>query len=193
MAGRLVYTAIASLDGYLTDEQGSYDWSAPDEEVHAFVNALERTVGTQLLGRRTYGEMTYWDTAGHEPEQSAASREFAELWRASDKVVFSRTLDGVSAPRTRLEREFDPAAVREWKAAATADLAIGGPTLAALALAAGLVDECRLFLNPTTVGAGLPAFPRAPRLSLTLREERRFAGGVVYLRYGVNDVSSEGR
>ncbi|MDT0268225.1 dihydrofolate reductase family protein [Streptomyces sp. DSM 44915] len=185
MPGKLVYSAITSLDGYLTDPQGAYGWSAPDEEVLAFVNTVERPVGTYLLGRRMYGESTYWETAADEPGLSPANQEFARIWLAADKIVYSRTLPAVHTARTRLEREFDPAAVRKLKAEATADLSVSGPTLAAPALAAGLVDECHLFLNPVTVGGGLPAFPRQPGLRLRLLDQHRFGSGVVHLHYAV--------
>jgi dihydrofolate reductase len=182
---KLIYSAITSLDGYVADTEGRFDWSAPDDEVHAFVNDLERTVGTSLYGRRMYEVMTAWETlplAGQPPFM----REYAEIWRAADKVVYSRTLKDVASARTRIERDFDPGAVRELKASAGADLSVGGPHLAARALVAGLVDECHLFLNPVVVGGGNPALPDNLRLELELLDERRFANGVVYLRYRVS-------
>jgi dihydrofolate reductase len=182
---RLIYSAIASLDGYTADADGHFDWSAPDEEVHAFVNDLERPVGTYLYGRRMYDVMAVWETMPH--DQSAAMNDFAELWRAADKVVYSRTLEAPSTPRTRLEREFDPDAVRQLKAAATRDIGVGGPELAGQAIAAGLVDEYQLFLNPIIVGGGSRALPDGVRMPLELLEERRFANGVVYLRYAASD------
>ena len=175
---KLMYSAIASLDGYIADADGRFDWAAPDDEVHAFVNDLERPVGTYLYGRRMYETMVYWETAtGQEPD----IRDYAEIWQAAEKVVYSRTLETVASARTRLEREFDPAAVRDLKDAAERDVSVGGPELAAVALRAGIVDECHLFLHPVTVGGGKPALPGGVRLELL--DQRRFAGGVVYLRY----------
>jgi dihydrofolate reductase len=179
----LTYSAIASLDGYIEDEQGDFGWAAPDEEVHAFVNDLERSVATHLYGRRMYDVMAYWQTEGDGPDDSPVSRDYATIWRAADKVVYSRTLTSVSTPRTRLERAFDPAAVDRLKRGAA--LSIGGPELAGLALAAGLVDEVHLFLVPVAVGGGKPALPHGLRVDLALLDERRFGSGVVYLRYAV--------
>jgi dihydrofolate reductase len=181
---RLVYSAIASLDGYVTDAGGGFDWAAPDAEVHAFVNDLERPVGTHLYGRRMYETMAVWETLDLE-EEPAVMRDFAAIWRAADKVVYSATLPAVETPRTRLERAFEPDAVRGLIAAAEHDVSIGGPTLAAAAFAAGLVDECHLFLHPVSVGGGTPALPPGLRVALELVDERRFASGVVYLRYDV--------
>jgi len=178
----LVYSAIASLDGYVVDAEGNFDWAAPDEEVHAFVNELERPIGTYLYGRRMYETMVFWDDADRVAGESAAMREFSEIWRAADKVVYSRTLESVSSARTRLERDFDPEAVRQVKA--EGDLSVGGAELAAEAVTAGLVDEIQLFLTPVIVGGGKRALPDGLRLSLELLDERRFANGVVYVRYG---------
>jgi dihydrofolate reductase len=180
---KLIYSAIASLDGYVADEDGNFDWAAPDEEVHRFVNDLERPVGTYLMGRRMYQVMASWETAHTVPDQPPHMLEFAEIWQAADKVVYSRTLETPSTARTRIERDFDPRAVRELKAAAGADLTVGGPELAAQALGAGLVDECQLFLSPVVVGGGNRAFPDAVRLALELVDERRFGNGVIYLHY----------
>jgi len=177
----LVYSAIASLDGYVKDAEGRFDWAAPDEDVHAFVNELERPIGTYLYGRRMYETMGVWDDAEAFAGARPVSREFSAIWRAADKVVYSRTLESVSTARTRLERDFDPEAVRQMKA--SGDLGIGGADLAAQALTAGLVDEIHLFLTPVSVGGGTPALPHGLRLDLELVDERRFAGGVVYLRY----------
>jgi len=177
----LVYSAIASLDGYVVDAEGSFDWAAPDDEVHAFVNELERPIDTYLYGRRMYETMVSWDDADAFADASPVSREFSEIWRAADKVVYSRTLESVSSARTRLERAFDPEAVRQLKAAG--DLSVGGAELAAQALNAGLVDEIQLFLNPVSVGGGTPALPQGLRLDLELVDERRFGNGVVYVRY----------
>ena len=181
---KLTYSAITSLDGYVADTEGGFDWSAPDEEVHAFVNDLERTVGTYLYGRRMYEVMRAWETLPLDG-QPPAMRDYAELWRAADKVVYSRTLAEVASARTRIERDFDPGAVGRLKASAGADLSVGGPHLAAQALQAGLVDELQLLLSPVVVGAGNPALPDGLRLELELLGERRFANGVVHLHYRV--------
>jgi dihydrofolate reductase len=181
----LIYSAIASLDGYTADANGKFDWAAPDEEVHAFVNDKERPVGTYLYGRRMYETMAYWETAPTGDDQPAVTRDYARIWQAADKVVYSSTLDAVASARTRLEREFDPDAVRRLKDAAERDVTVGGPGLAAHALAAGLVDECHLFLNPVVVGGGTHALPAGLHLDLELLDEHRFGNGVVYLRYRV--------
>ena len=183
--GRLVYAAIASLDGYVADEDGNFDWCAPDEEVHAFVNELQRTVGTQLLGRRMYDVLAVWESIDTGPEQARVIRDYAELWRATDKVVYSRTLESVPTARTRLERDFDPEAVRVLKAGADRELTVGGPGLAEQALRAGLVDEVHLFLSPVVVGGGTRALPDGVRLDLALVDEHRFGNGVVHLGYRV--------
>ena len=180
---KLVYSAIASLDGYVADEEGKFDWAAPGEEVHAFVNDLVRQAGTHILGRRMYEVMVAWETMDTTGEP-AVIQDFSEIWRAADKIVYSTTLDEVSSARTRIEREFDPEAVRELKASASSEIAIGGPTLAAQALETGLVDELQLFLHPIIVGGGTPALPDDLRLGLELLDERRFGNGVVHLRYG---------
>jgi dihydrofolate reductase len=180
---KLIYSAIASLDGYVADENGKFDWAAPDAEVHTFVNDLERPVGTYLYGRRMYEVMAYWETAHTVADQTPIARDFAEIWRAADKVVYSRTLDEVSSARTRIERAFDPQAIRKLKASADRDLGIGGPELAAQALEAGLVDELQLFLAPVVVGGGNRALPDNVRVKLELLDERRFGNGMVFLRY----------
>jgi len=180
---KLIYSAIASLDGFTVDADGNFDWAAPDEEVHAFFNDRERSVGTYLYGRRMWETMLYWETASTGDDVPAVEREYARIWRAADKVVYSSTLDAVSTSRARLERKFDPEAVRQLKEAAEQDITIGGPGLAASALTAGLVDECHLFLNPVVVGGGTHALPAGLHLELELLDERRFGSGVVYLRY----------
>jgi dihydrofolate reductase len=180
---RLIYSAIMSLDGYTADEHGNFDWAAPDEEVHRFVNDLERPVGTYLYGRRMYEVMSPWETMDAVPDQSQVSLDFARIWQAADKVVYSSTLEQVSTPRTRIERQFDPEAVRQLKASAGPDISVGGSHLAAQAIQAGLVDEYHLFLTPTVVGGGNQALPDHVRLDLDLQDERRFASGVVFLRY----------
>jgi dihydrofolate reductase len=179
---KLIYSAIASLDGYVADESGNFDWAEPDEDVHRFVSELERPVGTYLYGRRMYEVMAFWETAGS-ADQPPFVREFAEIWQAADKIVYSTTLETVSSARTRIEREFDPEAVRRLKATAARDLTVGGPGLAGQALAAGLVDECHLFVAPVVVGGGTRALPDGVRLDLELLDERRFGSGMVYLRY----------
>jgi len=180
--GDLIYSMIASLDGYIADDEGRFDWAEPDPEVHAFINELERDVGTYLYGRRLYEVMAVWETWPVE-EDPPHIRDYAEIWRAADKVVYSTTLDEVSTPRTRIERSFDPEAVRQMKASAERDLSVGGPNLAAHAIRAGLVDECHLFVAPIVVGGGTSAFPDDVRLKLELLDERRFANGMVYVRY----------
>jgi dihydrofolate reductase len=179
----LIYAAITSLDGYVADADGKFDWSVPDEEVHAVVNDLERRIGTSLYGRRMYEVMVAWETIDAGPDQEPVLREFAELWRATDKVVYSRTLETASSARTRIERDFDPEAVRRMKASSQRDLNVGGPELAGHAIRAGLVDECHLFLSPIVVGGGQAALPDDVRWRLELVDERRFANGVVHLHY----------
>ncbi len=182
---KLIYSAIASLDGYIADEDGNFDWAAPDAEVHAFVNDLERPAGTYLYGRRMYDVMAAWETMPTGADQPPVTRDFAEIWRAADKIVYSNTLQTVSSARTRIERDFDPEAVRQLKAAAGRDLTVGGPALAAQALEAGLVDELHLLLVPVVVGRGTHALPSHVRLQLELLDERRFGGGVVHLHYRI--------
>jgi dihydrofolate reductase len=181
--GKLIYSGIMSLDGYVADEDGNFDWSAPDPEVHAFVNDLERPIGTYLYGRRMYEVMAYWESG------SAASdphylREYGEIWRSADKIVYSSTLQEISSARTRIERAFDPKAVREMKATAVPDISIGGAELASLAIKAGLVDEYHLFLTPVVVGGGTPYLPDGVQASLALLDEHVFDNGVVHLHYG---------
>jgi len=179
---KLIYSAITSLDGYVADQHGNFDWAEPDEDVHAFVNELQRSVGTCLLGRRMYEVLVVWETLDT-ADEPRVMQDFAALWRAADKIVYSRTLDAVSSARTRIEREFDIDAVRRMKATATGDMSVAGPNLAAQAIAAGLVDEYHLFVNPVVVGGGNAALPDNVRVDLELIDERRFGSGVVYLRY----------
>jgi dihydrofolate reductase len=181
---KLIYSAIASLDGYVADRDGNWDWSVPDPEVHAVVNDQERSVGTYLYGRRMYEVMLAWETMATAGEP-AEMRDYAEIWRAADKLVFSTTLAQAASARTRIERRFDPEAVRALKDDAERDLSVGGPELAAHALRAGLVDELRLFLSPVSVGGGKRALPDGVRVDLELLDERRFANGAVALRYRV--------
>src|SRR4051794_15283376 len=186
---RLHYSAIASLDGYVADADGKWDWSFPDEEVHAAVNDLERSIGTYLLGRRMYEVLVAWETMDVEGEP-AVMRDYKDIWSSADKIVYSRTLQDVASARTRIEREFEPEAVRRLKAEAGADLSVGGPGLAEQALRAGLVDEIQLFLSPVAVGGGTAALPDGLRLDLELTAERRFGNGVVALRYRAAHASS---
>jgi dihydrofolate reductase len=183
---KLIYSAIASLDGYIEDKQGKFDWAAPDDEVFAFVNDLERPVGTYLYGRRMYETMVFWETASTSGDQSAVTRDYTEIWRAAEKIVYSRTLPTLSSERTRIERDFDPAAIRRLKESSARDSTIGGAELAGEAMAAGLVDECHLFLVPAIVGGGKRALPDGVRARLELLAERRFRSGVVHLRYGLS-------
>jgi dihydrofolate reductase len=183
---KLIYSAIMSLDGYIADENDNFDWAAPDEEVHAFVNNLERSVGTYLFGRRMYEVMVFWETLEAPELEEPVMREFAQIWQSADKIVFSRTLDKVSSARTRIEREFNPDFIRKLKATAQHDITVGGPNLAAQAFRAGLVDECQFFLAPVLVGGGNQALPSNFRLKLVLLDERRFGNGTVYLHYLTN-------
>ena len=180
---KLIYVSNVSLDGYIEDEHGSFDWTAPDDELFAFITDLVRPVGTYLYGRRLYETMAVWETDATLAAQSEPMADFAKVWQAADKVVYSRTLRAVSTARSRLERSFDPESVRDMKRSATGDLTIGGANLAAHAFKSGLVDECHLFIHPLLVGGGKPALPRDTRAELELVDERRFANGVVYLRY----------
>lgn len=182
LMAKLIYSAIASLDGYVADASGKFDWAAPDGEVHALVNDLERPIGTYLYGRRMYETMLAWETMPLD-DQPAVVSDFAEIWRAADKVVYSKSLGSVSSARTRLECDFDPDAVRRMKAAAAADLSVGGAELAGQAIRAGLVDEYHLFVTPVVVGGGKRALPDGVRLELELLDERRFGSSVVHLHY----------
>ena len=181
----LIYSMIASLDGYIADEIGKFDWAEPDEEVHTAINELARPVGTFLLGRGMYDVLAYWDDPPALEEQPSYVQEFTEIWRAADKVVFSRSLETARTARTQIEREFDPEAIRQLRAESDHDLAVGGPGLAAQAIKAGLVDELQLFVVPVVVGAGKPALPGDGRVELELADERRFGDGTVFLRYRV--------
>jgi dihydrofolate reductase len=179
---KLISSAITSLDGYIADEDGNFDWAEPPEDAHAFVNDLERPVGTYLYGRRMYETMVYWETA-HTVADHPVEQDFAEIWQAAEKVVYSKTLETVSSARTRIERDFDPDAIRQMKASAERDISVGGPDLAAQAFGAGLVDECHLFVAPIVVGGGKRALPEGVRVVLELLDERRFGNGMVYLHY----------
>ncbi len=180
--GKLTYLALGSLDGYFEDADGRFDWAAPDEDVHAFVNDITRPVGTYLYGRRMYETMTYWETAPTAGEPSVF-RDYTEIWRNAEKVVYSRTLQTTSSAKTRIEREFDPDAVRQLKESSKADLSVGGGDLAGQAIAAGLVDECHIFVCPVVVGGGKRILPDKVRAELELLDERRFGNGFVHLHY----------
>jgi dihydrofolate reductase len=182
---KLIYSAITSLDGYVADEEGNFDWAAPDEEVHSFVNDLERPVGTYLYGRGMYEVMRAWETMDTGSGQPPVMQDFAKIWQAADKIVYSRTLETASTARTRIERDFDPEAVRQLKASARRDLTVGGPDLAAQAMKAGLVDEYQLFVTPVVVGGGKRSLPGGIRVKLELMDERRFGKGVVHLHYRI--------
>ena len=182
---KLIYAAIASLDGYVEDEEGRFDWSEPDEEVHAFVNDLERPIGTYLYGRRMYETMVFWETASADADEPAVFSDYAGIWRAAEKIVYSRTLETVASARTRIEREFEPDAVRQLKLSSQADIAVGGSELAGHAFGAGLVDECHLLLCPIAVGGGKRALPGDVRVQLELLDARPFRNGVVHLHYRV--------
>jgi dihydrofolate reductase len=180
---KLIYSSIGSLDGYVADEHGNFGWAAPDEEVHAFVNDLERPVGTYLYGRRMYRVMVAWETPEAFADQSSVMLDYAQIWQAADKIVYSRTLEAVASTRTRIERDFDPDAVRQLKESADRNISVGGPELAAQAIRAGLVDEYHLFVAPVVVGGGTRALPDGVHVELELVDERRFARGFVYLHY----------
>jgi len=182
---KLIYSTIASLDGYVADESGSFDWAAPDEEVHKFVNNLERRVGTYLYGRRMYEVLAAWETPETFDDPSPVILDYAQIWQGADKVVYSRTLESAATARTRIERDFDLDAIGERKASADRDISVGGPELAAQAIRAGLVDEYHVFLAPIIVGGGTRSLPDDARVELELVDERRFASGFVYLHYEV--------
>jgi dihydrofolate reductase len=181
---KLIYSAIASLDGYIEDKQGKFDWAAPDDEVFAFVNDLERPIGTYLYGRRMYQTMVFWETVSTSGEPEAF-RDFTEIWRTAEKIVYSRTLQAPASERTRIERDFDPAAIRRLKQSSARDITVGGAALAGEAMAAGLVDECYLLLVPALVGGGKRALPDDVRVQLELLAERRFRSGFVYVHYAL--------
>ncbi len=187
--GKLIYAANTSLDGYLEDETGSFDWSVPDDEVHAFWNEHERHIGTSLYGRRMYETMRVWESDDWLATAPAVAREYAGIWRDADTIVYSTTLAAVSTARTSIERQFEPDAVRRLKEASSADLSIGGATIGAEAFRHGLVDECVLLLCPVLVGGGKPALPQGVRLDLELLDHRRFGNGVIYVRHAVRSAT----
>jgi dihydrofolate reductase len=180
---KLIYSALSSLDGYIEDRDGNFDWAMPDEEVHSFINNLERTAGTYLYGRRMYETMMVWETDPDLAADSPLTQDFAQVWQAADKVVYSKTLVVTSTRKTQIERKFDPEVIRQLKETAQQDISIGGAELAAHAFRAGLIDECHLFITPIIVGGGKPSLPDNIRLELELLEERRFGNGMVYLHY----------
>jgi dihydrofolate reductase len=182
---KLIFSAITSLDGFIEDETGHFDWAEPDAEVMTHVNDLERSFGTYLYGRRMYETLVYWETEGDQPDSSEGDRDFAEIWRAADKVVYSTSLASASSAKTEIVRQFDPDIIQKMKDELPCDLSVGGPNLAAQAFRAGLVDECQLFLLPVAVGRGKSALPSDVRLDLELLDERRFSGGAIYLHYRV--------
>ena len=180
---RLIYSVIESLDGYVADESGNFDWAAPDEEVHGFVNDLERGVGTYLYGRRMYETMVYWETAHELVGEPDVIQDYTRLWQAAEKIVYSKTLEAARSARTRIERDFEPESVRRMKAAAGRDISVGGPHLAAQALRAGLVDELHLLVAPVVIGGGHRSLPDGVRIKLDLIDQRAFRSGVVHLHY----------
>lgn len=182
---KLIYPANVSLDGYIEDERGNIEWTISDDKTYAFWTDFQRTIGTYLYGRRMYESMVYWETANASGDQPEVMREFAQIWRAAEKIVYSRTLQAVSSAKTRIEREFDPDAIRRLKESSGADITIGGPELAGRAMSAGLIDECHLLLNPIVLGGGKRALPDNFRMRLELLGERRFRNGVVHLHYRV--------
>jgi dihydrofolate reductase len=184
--GKLIYSAITSLDGYVADDNGNFDWAAPDDELHAFVNDIERQVGTFLYGRRMYEVMVYWETAHLIKGEPPVIQDFATIWQAADKIVYSRTLESVSSARTAIMRDFEPRAIRQMKSTAGRDISVGGPHLAAQAIQAGLVDEIHLFVTPIVVGGGNQALPNNVRVELKLLDQHRFGNGVVHLHYRTN-------
>jgi dihydrofolate reductase len=185
---KLIYSAITSLDGYVEDRQGNFGWAAPDSEVLGFINELERPISTYLYGRRMYETMAFWETAPAGRDQPAEMRDFAEIWRAAEKIVFSRTLQEPSSQRTRIESAFEPAAIGRLKESSARDITVGGAELGGEAMASGLVDECHLFLSPVIVGGGKPALPDGVRAQLELLAERSFGSGVVHLHYRLSGM-----
>src|SRR5438105_3208280 len=183
MTRKLIYSMLASLDGYIADEDGKFDWAVPDDEVHSFINDLERPVDTYLYGRRMYATMVAWETVNTGADQPRAILDFAQIWQASNKVVYSRTLETVSSARTQIKRDFDSDEVRQMKTQPGGDMTVSGPELAAHAFKAQLIDELQLFIAPIVVGGGKQSLPNNVRLKLELIDERRFGNGMVYLRY----------
>ena len=182
---KLIYSALTSLDGYVADEHGNFDWAAPDEEVHAFVNDLSRPIGLYLFGRRMYGVMAAWETMPTSGDASPIEEDFARIWQAADKIVYSKTLETVSSTKTRIERDFDPGEIRRMKSGTERDIGVGGPELAGEAIKAGLVDEIVQFVSPVIVGGGNYWLPKHVHVNLELLDERRFRYGMVYLHYRV--------
>ena len=191
--GNLIYSMITSLDGYISDERGRFDWAEPDEETHTFVNDLERPIGTYLYGRRMYEVMSYWGAEVDDTDQPPYVRDYTKIWRAADKIVFSTSSGSVSSGRTRIEPSFDADDIRRLKASTTHDISIGGPVIAAQAFAAGLIDEYRAFIAPVVVGGGARSLPDGMRLDLELTDEHRFGNGSIYVRYRVVATDEEER
>jgi dihydrofolate reductase len=183
--GKLIFSGITSLDGYIEDDQGNIDWGMPDEEVSSFINDLQRPIGTYLYGRRIYETMVYWETAHNLANQSPSERAFAEIWQAADKIVYSTSLNTVTSAKTRIERSFDPATILAMKSASETDITVNGPNLAAQALKAGLVDEYQVFVTPVVLGGGKPSLPLDVRFNCELVSERRFQSGVMFLHYRI--------
>ncbi len=188
---KLIYATITSLDGYTEDKVGRFDWGAPDEQVSSFVNDLERSAGTYLYGRRMYETMLFWETVQDLADEPPCVRDFTEMWKAADKIVYSKSLEAVSSARTRIVREFDPGVIQGMKSTLERDITVAGPNLAAQAFRAGLVDECQLFVTPIVLGGGKPSLPNDVRLELELLGERRFRSGVVFLHYRTSRTDSE--
>jgi dihydrofolate reductase len=188
----LIYSAIASLDGYVEDAQGRFEWAEPDEEVFRFLNELERPVGTHLYGRRMYETLRYWETAPIDDSVPGYIRDWTQIWRSADKIVYSRTLDAVSTARTRIERNFDAQAIKDLKASVNRDLVVGGPELSGQAIKAELVDEYHLYVAPVVVGGGKPWLPQGIRLDLERLDSHLFASGFIFLRYGALNVGRSG-
>ena len=178
---KLIYSAITSLDGYIEDENGNFDWAAPDEDVHTFINDLERPIGTYLYGRRMYDVMVGWETVHTHSHQPSYALEFARIWQAANKIVFSKMMTTVSSARTQIVRDFDPGSIRRMKVSAERDISIGGANLAAQTIKAGLVDEIHLFVTPILVGDGKQSLPSNVRMKLELLNENRFSNGMVHL------------
>jgi dihydrofolate reductase len=189
---KLIYSSITSLDGYMADRDGRFDWAMPDEDVHRFVNDLERPIGTYLYGRRMYETMVFWETLDPRAAEPPVMHDYANIWRSADKVVYSHTLETASSARTRISRDFDPEVVRQMKLHAERDISVGGADLAGQAIKAGLVDEYHLILTPIIVGGGKQSLPDDTRVKLELMDERRFNNGMMYLRYHTNTTTLAG-
>jgi dihydrofolate reductase len=185
---KLIYSMITSLDGYTEDERGKFGWGAPDdEEVHAYINKLASTLGTYLYGRKMYDTMVFWETAEKDPTLPKVAMDWAQQWKAAEKIVFSRTLTEPRSARTRIEHDFNPVLVQQLKANAHLDMSVDGPELATHAIKAGLVDEFQMIVCPVIVGGGKRFFPNDVKVDLTLIEEKTFTSGVMVVRYAVKN------